>query len=321
MISIIMIVYDVERYVEESIKSVLNQTYKDIELILVVGEGPDKSEEICRRLSLTDDRIVLVTGPANGIADARNQGLERVRGEYLGFVDSDDYIEPDMFESMLKNMKDTGADVAVCGRFYEYENVTLKDEPAPIKVLSAKEAIEVTLSHEGFFLHCWDKLFAKSVFEGLHFRTDVKVEDRIVVDRLLSRASKVVYDSTPKYHFRERAGSNSKRRGMIRNNVIANELMEEFIEREHPSIRGQCSRFMLYEYITAVQNLITSDENNKQDYREYREKIIREYKKAAGFIPKGLKLKSALAVYFPFVLKLYTKRMKQNTAESYVRFP
>lgn len=321
MISIIMIVYDVEDYVEESIKSVLNQTYRDFELILVVGEGPDRSEEICRKYAARDERIVLITGPANGIADARNQGMAAVRGDYLGFVDSDDYIEPDMFESMISNIEKYDADISICGRFYEYRNRTLKDEAKECVVLTADEAIGVTLSHEGFFLHCWDKLFSKKVFEGLSFRTDVKVEDRIVVDKLLSKADRIVYDSTPKYHFRERSGSNSKRRGMIRNNVIANELMQDFILKNHPAIADKCQKFMLYEYITAVQNLITSEENNAQDYAEYRDKIKVLSKEVGDGAGKVLKIKSFLAVYMPAVLKIYTGKMLKSTADEYERFP
>ena len=258
MISVIMIVYDVEAYVARAVESVLAQTYKDIELIIVAGEGTDRSEEICRQYAAKDDRIKLITCPANGIADARNRGLAEVTGDWLGFVDSDDYIEPEMYERMLGQMKEYGADIAVCGRFYEYENGTLSDTPKEPQVMSGTQALAVTLGHDGFFLHCWDKLYSRKIFEGLTFRTDITVEDRIVVDRLLSAADKVVYDPTPMYHFRERSGSNSKKSGMVRKNVEANLLMEEFILKEHPELGDECTRFMLYEMITAIQNELVS---------------------------------------------------------------
>ena len=185
MISIIMIVYNVEQYVEQSIKSVLGQTYRDIELIIVAGYGSDRSVEICSECAKKDERIKLITCEANGIADARNKGMAEVSGDYLGFVDSDDHIEPDMYETMLGRIKEYDADIAVCGRYYEYVNTTLSDTAKAPVVMSAQEAVGVTLSHEGFFLHLWDKLYSKKVFEGLSFRTDVTVEDRIVVDALL----------------------------------------------------------------------------------------------------------------------------------------
>ena len=321
MISIIMIVYDVERYVEESIKSVLAQTYKDIELVIVADHGPDRSEEICRRYADSDPRIRLITGEAKGIADARNRGLEAAGGEYIGFVDSDDYIEPDMFETMLGNIEKYNADIAVCGRFYEYENTTLSDEARPPKVLTAEEALAVTLGHNGFFLHCWDKLFRSKLFDGIDFRTDVTVEDRIVVDRLLARAERIVYDPAPKYHFRERSGSNSKRSGMVRKNVQANNLMEEFITGAFPALKGECQRFMLYEYITAIQNELVAECTNRDDISEYVSHVRKIVGQKDVPVGKGLRMKAFMAVYMQPVLKNYTKWRQKRTADGFVRFP
>ena len=321
MISIIMIVYDVEKYVEQSIKSVLAQTYKDIELILVVGHGPDRSEEICRKYADMDPRIKLIAGDANGIADARNQGMAAVSGDYLGFVDSDDYIEPEMYERMLERIQTYDADIAVCGRFYEYMNTTLSDTPGDPVVLTSKEALSVTLSHEGFFLHCWDKLYSRKIFEGLIFNTEVTVEDRIVVDRLISKADRIVYDPTPLYHFRERSGSNSKRSGMIRNNIEADLLMEKFLHEEQPSLSGECNRFMLYEYITAIQNELTSDVPSKDDVKNYREGVKRLLDTKEPLFGRTLKLKAYLALYAPALLKYYTERHARRVSTQLERFP
>ena len=321
MISIIMIVYDVERYVEESIKSVLAQTYKDIELIIVADHGPDRSEEICRKYAKEDPRIKLIAGDAKGIADARNRGIAAAAGEYIGFVDSDDYIEPDMFETMLKNIEKYNADIAICGRFYEYENTTLKDEGNEPAVLTAREALAVTLGHDGFFLHCWDKLFRAKLFMGIDFRTDVTVEDRIVVDRLLARANRIVYDPAPKYHFRERSGSNSKRSGMVRKNIQANVLMEEFVCDAFPELGRECSRFMLYEYITAIQNELVCDRPNRNDIKEYASYVKDAVSRKDLPIGKGLRIKAFMALYLRPVLKNYTKWRQKRSAAELVRFP
>ena len=321
MISILMIVYEVEQYLRRAIESVLNQDYQDIELILVIGEGgKDNCESICREYASKDSRIKLVIAPPKGPADARNQGLKEVTGEYLGFVDADDYVEPDMFSSMMNNLNKTGADIAVCGRFYEFENKTLSDSVGEPKVYDSQEALRVILSGEGFFLHCWDKLFTKKIFEDLYFRTDIRVEDRIIVDKLISKADKIVYDSTPKYHFRERAGSLSKRSGMVRKNVEANELLSEYILSEYPGLRDECNRFMLYEYITAVQNELTSPEPIKADLKEYRGKVRDLSREKCPLVSRMIKIKSLLAVYFPVILKLYTINMKKKTAGEFVRF-
>ncbi|MCR5672934.1 MAG: glycosyltransferase [Lachnospiraceae bacterium] len=320
MISIIMIVYDVERYLRQSIQSVLDQTYTDLELIIVAGHGTDRSEDICREFANKDPRIKLITCPANGIADARNRGMVEVTGDYLGFVDSDDFIEPGMFESMLGNIKKYDADIAICGRFYEYVGQTLADSPSDPVVLSAEEALSVTLGHDGFFLHCWDKLYTRKIFEGLNFRTDITVEDRIVVDRLLSKADRIVYDPRPMYHFRERSGSNSKRSGMVRKNVEANLLMEEFLMSEHPALADKCRQFMLYEFITAIQNEMTSDTPDKNDIREYKAKV-KKYLSEGRSLGRSLKIKALLALFAPYVLKVYTGARQRKVSSELERFP
>lgn len=322
MISIIMIVYKVEQYLAQAIESVLNQDYRDIELILAVSPSDtDNCAQICKNYAQKDSRIKLVECPPKGSADARNRGLEVVSGEYLGFVDADDYIEPDMYSSMLKNIESTGADMAVCGRFYEFQNKTLSDPDGEPKLYSTDEALAVTLSNNGFFLHCWDKLMSRKVFEGLHFRTDIYVEDRIVVDKLISKADFVVYDSTPKYHFRERSGSMSRVSGMVRNNVEANELMQDFLLENHPAITNECNRFMLYEYITAIQNELVAEDSNKKDIKEYQEKVKALMAKNNPLVAKLLKVKAMMAVYCPLILKIYTGRRQKNIGEELVRFP
>lgn len=321
MISIIMIVYEVEQYVSQSVRSVLDQTYRDFELIIVAGYGSDRSVEICSEYAKKDSRIKLITCEAKGIADARNRGIAAASGDYLGFVDSDDYIEPGMYERMLSEATEYEADMVVCGRFYEYENTTLCDTAKPPVVLSAKEAIEVTLGHDGFFLHLWDKLYSRRIYEGLTFRTDITVEDRIVVDTLLAKADRVVYDPTPMYHFRERSGSNSKRSGMIRNNIEADVLMEEFVKKEYPELSAKCDTFMLYEFITALQNEMTEEDPDRADIREYKKNIRQRLKQTGGAMPGTLKVKALMAIYMPLLLKVYTKRHQKDAKAKLERFP
>ena len=323
LVSIIMIVYDVEAYLCSSIDSVLAQTYDNIELILSVSPGKDRCEEICREYAAKDARIKVVECPPKGPSDARNHGLAAVSGDYLGFVDADDYIESDMIESMMANLSTYDADIAVCGRFYEFMNVTEQDTAKAPVVMTADEAVNTVLSGEGFFLHCWDKLFTRKIFDGLQFPTDVAVEDRVVVDRLLGKADRIVYDSTPKYHFRERSGSLSKMRGMTRKNVIANEMLAEYVRINHPAVKDQCGRFMLYEYITAVQNVLVSDDCDKDDLREYRNKVSEIYKreKRNPLISSRIRIKVLMVKLAPSLLRTVTKKRQANTAENYKRFP
>lgn len=317
-----MIVYDVERYLRQSIESVLSQTYTNIELILSVSPGKDNCEAICEEYAAKDDRVIVVKSEPKGPPAARNAGLSKFSGDYLGFVDADDYVDKDIFESMLSNMHKYEADIAVCGRYYEYENTTLKDPNASAVVMSNDEAVEMTLSGTGFFLHTWDKLFKREIVKDLYFPEDIAVEDRIIVDKLLGSAKRVVYESTPKYHFRERYGSLSKQRGITRKNCQSNDMLMEYVLNNHPSAVNQCYRFMLYEYITAVQNILTSDDFSKEDYKEYCGKIkqILDESKGNPLVNSKIKIKAMMALYLPKMLKAVTSYRKKRTADNYVRF-
>lgn len=322
-ISIIIIAYDVERYIRQCLDSVLAQTYKNLEIIVVVGIGKDKCEEIVREYQAQDDRIKAVYTEPHGAVDARNRGMKLVTGDYLGFVDADDYIEPFMFERLLSNITEYDADISIGGRFYEYQNRTLSDNAAHPVVYSAADALRVTVSHSGFFLHLWDKLYSKKIFEGLIFDPDYIVEDRIVVDKLLIKASRVVYDSTPMYHFRERSGSMSKRKGMNRENVRANEYMRDFLIANCPEIKDDVNAFIAYEYVTAVQNELVSDNPDKENIEHCISKIkeMSLSEKNNPKMSKSLKLKMLAAVKTPEFLGKYTRKRQKKTSDQLRRFP
>lgn len=340
-ISIIIIAYKVGAYIEQCLESVCNQTYQNLEIIIVAGTGPngetDECFDICERFAKADSRIKLVITKAQGASDARNKGLAEVTGDLIGFVDGDDYIEQDMYEYMLELMNVNRAQVAVCGRFYEYKNATLKDEGDVSEVMTASQAIQMVLSGTGFYLHCWDKLYEASLWKGIIFPIDRYVEDRIVVDKVLSAASTVVYNRLPKYHFRERSGSLSKTGSVAHNNNEANKELCSFVKQRHPELSDLCDKYMLYESITALQNVYMSQDmkksravfleaasDNEKKYnlelQEYRQQIkdILALGTKNPLISWKLKLKSFLALNMPWILTFNTKR--RNSSSSLKRF-
>lgn len=321
-ISIISIIYKVEPYLRQCIESLVNQTYHNLEIILVAGEGDDACISICREFEKKDERIKLITCKPAGVSDARNHGLSAVTGDYLGFVDGDDFIEPDMYESLVKNLEAYESDIAVCGRFYEFVNVSLKDEAKPPVVLNPSEALDMILTGNGFFLHCWDKLFTKKVFEGLYFPVDKHVEDRIVVNKLIDKADRIVYDPTPKYHFRERADSLSKEEKMTKMNTIANEELSAYIYKVHPELRDVCESFMVYEHITCIQNLMLKGSKDREQLKLHRDflKGVSPHLKGNSRISKKVRLKLWLVVYCPHLLLLFTKSHVKKQNDEHVRF-
>lgn len=135
MVSIIVPVYKVEKFLPKCIESVLNQTYTDFELILVDDGSPDKSPEICDKYAELDKRVVVIHQKNAGVSAARNAGLENAKGEYIGFVDPDDWIAPKMYEQMIFAMEGSNADLAICGYDYYDEDYHV-DEQRRYKVRS-----------------------------------------------------------------------------------------------------------------------------------------------------------------------------------------
>ena len=333
-ISVIIIIYKVKDYLRQCLDSVTSQTYKNLEIVAVAGKdkdgGDDGCEDICREYAAKDERIKIITCAAAGVSDARNRGLEAATGDLIGFVDSDDYTDPDMFEHLISLMDEKNADISVCGRYYEFVNKTLSDSPLPDgpKVMDARDAMEMILSGTGFYLHSWDKLYKKELWDGITFPIDSYVEDRIVIDKVLGRANRIVYDPTPKYHYRERKGSMSKSGDVAAHNHEANLELSVYIKSNFPELCNLVDKYMLYECITAIQNVYLS--SGKGDIKTYRG-ALNEYEKTIRDIDpenknplirgdKKLRLKRFLALYAPSLLIMNTKRRNKQLAQDEVRF-
>ena len=118
LISVIIPVYKVERYLPRCIDSILSQTYKNIELLLIDDGSPDSSGDICDEYAEKDPRVRMFHKENGGVSSARNLGLDEAKGDYIGFVDSDDYIAPGMYEKLVELIEDNNADIAVCRSSY-----------------------------------------------------------------------------------------------------------------------------------------------------------------------------------------------------------
>ena len=114
-ISVIVPVYNVEQYLERCVDSIINQTYKNLEIILVNDGSTDNSGKLCDELAKRDDRIRVIHKGNGGLSDARNAGIEEAESDLIGFIDSDDYIDEDMYELLIDNLRETNADLSMCG--------------------------------------------------------------------------------------------------------------------------------------------------------------------------------------------------------------
>lgn len=325
-ISVIIIIYEVAQYLDRCLETVMNQSYSNLEIILVSGTNPEGRDDgclaKCRKAAAKDSRIKVVTCMAKGAADARNHGLAEVTGDLIGFVDGDDYIERDYFSHLSQLMTKFKADIAVSGRFYEYRNETLSD-PIPENgpyAMTPQQALDTVISGTGFYLHCWDKLYDSALWKGVVFPPDKHVEDRIIVNKIIGKAKRIVYDSTPGYHFRERLESLSKKGNIAYDNYLANVEFADYIHKNFPALSEKCDRYMLYENITAIQNMHLSGNKNKEELSIYKNEIASLISKIHIQSKNDYRLiaKAILALNAPGLLTFNTKR--KNKKNTLIRF-
>lgn len=233
MISVIVPVYKVESYLDDCVKSILAQSYTDFELILVDDGSPDRCPAMCDDWAEKDGRIRVIHKENGGLSSARNAGLDVMRGEYLTFIDSDDYVRSDYLEKLYNALIEHSADVSVCGFVLgkaegEYES------KAPT-VCTGKEACLAIYSENSVtmsMISACMKLYKSRLFENLRFPLGKLHEDQFVTYRAFYPCEKVVRVYEPLYYYRDSAVSITRSRFKIAryDNILALEEAMSFYE-------------------------------------------------------------------------------------------
>lgn len=205
MISIIVPVFNVEKYLSTCLDSIIKQTYTNLEILLIDDGSQDRCGDICEEYAKKDGRIRVFHVENQGLSAARNLGLQEAEGGVIGFVDSDDWIEPDMYEVLLGRMRTTGADICVCGYWSECESSTRQFHYSDA-LYSGKEAI-TALIHGKVGNYTWNKLYRRELFEDVSFPVGRYYEDVDTLCEVLSNSSAVAVLDAPKYHYRQRFDS------------------------------------------------------------------------------------------------------------------
>lgn len=241
-ISVIVPVYNVEQYLEECLHSIVNQTYWNLEIILVDDGSTDKCPEICDRYARKDDRINVIHKENGGLSDARNAGMEIMSGDYVVFVDSDDYIAVDMIEGLAQIACEYNADIVECGFIKTESSATHPiasrgENDAPPRVYSEEQALESLMLHE-LQQVVWNKLYSAPVINGINFETDRINEDEFWTYQVFGRAGKVASIERDLYFYRQQPGSIMNRNYSIRrlDGLVALENRMKYMEEHFPNL-------------------------------------------------------------------------------------
>lgn len=207
LISVIVPVYNIESYIEKCIESLLNQTYSNLEIMLVDDGSTDKSGDICERYVKKDDRIIVLHKQNGGLSDARNYAMDQAKGELIAFVDGDDWVHPQMYELMYATMKEKKADIVTCWFEQRDKNFTEQHywkENLDIKLLTGAEAL---CDIETPLVVAWNKLYRREILKDIRYPKGKLHEDEYVVHRIFYKCDRIAVIDRPLYFYTIRGGS------------------------------------------------------------------------------------------------------------------
>ena len=215
LISVIVPVYNVERYIEQCVHSICNQTYRNIEIILVDDGSTDSCVQKCDILAGLDSRIKVIHKENGGLSDARNTGIDSASGDYLMFVDGDDFIDENMCQELLDALERNSADISICNFLYVGENLTDKfvemNEHMPIRdeLISGRMVIEkkVYEPQSWYWIVAWNKLYSKRLFSSIRFPKGKIHEDEFIFHQIFMECEKVACVSRALYLYVQRGNS------------------------------------------------------------------------------------------------------------------
>lgn len=213
LVSVIVPVYNVEKYLEQCVYSVINQTYKNLEIILVNDGSTDSSGSICDKLAELDKRIKVVHKENGGLSDARNVGIDVSSGDYIAFLDSDDWIDIECYEKLYKLIKKYDADIACCNFKRVYKETEELRHSSEEQIYSNIDALKEIYLNRGLqMIVAWNKLQKKELFIDKRYPKGKIHEDEFLTPRILYDAKKIVYtdDELIYYRYVENSITNSK---------------------------------------------------------------------------------------------------------------
>lgn len=320
MLSIIVPVYNVEKYLEECVQSLLNQTYQDYEIILVDDGSTDSSGKICDIMAGHSSKIRVIHKENGGLSSARNAGLKAARGRYMGFVDSDDYILPTMYEKLIGAMDKHKAQIVACQYFPFCTNDILKKKREETKaaytngkVCNKQEALKMFFTHQISESVC-DKIYSVELLKDCCFAEGEINEDTNVVFHLLEKSSKIIILQQELYGYRTRQGSITKSGYSDEFRIVEAHLNEikHIIVQRYPRVLPYLKHFYSIHYFCLLNGILHLETSRQylEDYKTYRKKFKQVFKYFYKWEKRNLK-EYILGIFLISPLSLvYIKRKK-----------
>jgi glycosyltransferase involved in cell wall biosynthesis len=323
LISVIVPVYNVEKYLPECIESIKDQTYKNIEVLLIDDGSTDSSGQICDEAAKKDNRIKVIHKENQGISHTRNTGLSKCTGDYLTFIDSDDYVTNDYVEYLFNQIEKTGADLSIAAHLIncssgntEYKGIGEDYE----FLLNSKQVLEYILLDQKIDISVWGKIYRKKLFDGLQFPNGEKFEEPAIMYKVIENADKIVCGGQAKYIYNIRPQS-------ITTTVTFSGKMQLIdhtkkmcsdITAKYPDLSQAADRRLVWAYFSTLNQLLKA--SDRKDFKVEEKEILnflkskrKEIRRLSVYSKRDKLASLALSFGLPvynFVWKLYQKISK-----------
>ncbi len=269
MVSVIIPIYNVEKYLSRCLESIINQTYRDMEIILVDDGSTDESGRVCDEYAQKDSRIVVYHKTNGGLSDARNYGIDRAKGDLLTFVDSDDWVSLNYVEVLVNGITSNNADISIINTVETDENnnqiTKYCNEDIKVREYSAKDALKVIFSQNEFNTSAWAKMYKKHIFSEYRFTKGILYEDLDLMYKCFILADKISFSTKAEYYYFQRSDSIAHEKYNTRHTVlidISKRIFDE-IGTSYPELYDVAEKRYLFSNLLILSKIINEKEQKE----------------------------------------------------------
>jgi exopolysaccharide biosynthesis protein, sugar transferase len=315
LVSIILPVYNVEKFIEICLDSIHQQTYSNFEVIIVNDGSTDSSIDYCKQICNQDSRFSIINKANGGLSDARNVGIDSANGEYIIFVDSDDFISMDMVSHLVSCLEETDSDIAICDPVHYYSDRIYRDlnifsSASDIKIFDKIDALCEMLYQKSFLVSAWGKIYKRALFEEIRFPIGKLFEDSAVMYLLFEKCQKIVYSNAKLYAYVHRDNSITTTNFSDRDLDIL-EITDSIIN--HYNDNQKIYRAAISYKVSACFRILLNSPSEKK-YKKIQKDCLKYILKnwAIVLFDSNVRLKNKLALILitlpgPFVKFIYSK--------------
>lgn len=279
-ISVIVPIYNVEKYLDRCVESLVNQSYTNIEIILVDDGSPDRCPQMCDEYAQKYSNIKSVHKENGGLSDARNYGMKYAEGEYISFIDSDDWIDTQTYEIIMGKMLETNSDIGAFNALLYYEGDELNpDLSEEYEVMNSQQAIECTIDDIKIKTNVWNKVYKRSIVDDLEFPKGRLNEDEFYTFKVLDRAENIIYVHRQCYYYFQRSNSIMGEYKLNRLDMLDGVWERyELVKQKYPEIEQKAKVTFafccLYHYQKLIKNKsVDIDKVGRKKIKFYRKRV------------------------------------------------